>query len=66
MRFDKSNHTIVITCSECSTLYAELAVSIAEAARISTEHERLVHGISAGKTQGYGITYQATRRASKK
>jgi hypothetical protein len=63
MRFDKSYASIVITCSECQHLYAEVATGVTEAAQISADHERRVHGISTGKTQGYGIQYQATRRS---
>lgn len=65
MRFDKSNHSVVVTCSECRGLFSAVANTLKEAAQISTDHERNVHGVSVGKTQGYGIIYQSTRRASK-
>jgi hypothetical protein len=64
MRFDKSLHTIVVTCSDCGNLYGEIAFTLDEAARLSSQHERHVHGISIGKTQGYGIAYQRTRRGT--
>lgn len=65
MRFDKSPLTVVVTCSDCGSLYAEVASDLNEAAKLSARHERNVHNISIGKTQGYGIAYQRTRRGSK-
>jgi hypothetical protein len=65
MRFDKSNHSVVVTCSDCRGLFSAIANDLREAANISADHERNVHGVSIGKTQGYGILYQSTRRASK-
>ncbi len=64
MRFDKSSTTVVVTCTECPNLYAEIASNLTEAAQLSARHERHVHGISIGKTQGYGIQYQRTRRGT--
>ncbi len=65
IRFDKSKTSVVVTCTDCGSLYAEVAADLDEAAKLSTRHERHVHGISVGKTQGYGISYQRTRRGSK-
>ncbi len=65
MRFDKSATSVVITCDDCGSLWAEVASDVREAARRSIQHERDVHSIHSGKTQGYGILYQSTRRAQK-
>ena len=62
MRFDKSSSTVVVTCDECGSLWATIALSLNEAARKSIEHERQVHKVPAGNTQGYNIIYSATRR----
>lgn len=65
MRFDKSATSVVVTCDECGNLWAEVARDVPEAARRSIKHERDVHNIHSGRTQGYGILYQSTRRAAK-
>lgn len=65
IRFDKSDTSVVITCDECGNLWAEIAPDVRAAARRSIQHELDVHNIHKGKTQGYGILYQSTRRATK-
>jgi len=62
MRFDKSPDSVVVTCDECGSLWATIALSLNEAARKSLEHERQVHKVPVGNTQGYNIIYSATRR----
>lgn len=64
MRFDKSERTVVVTCTLCGNVWAAVAENIEEAAKASLHHETGVHGIHRGQTQGYGIQYQRTRRAS--
>lgn len=64
MRFDKSERTVVVTCTLCGNVWAEVAPDIMEAAKASANHEVSVHGIHRGATQGYGIQYQRTRRAA--
>jgi hypothetical protein len=60
--FDKTAESVVITCDDCGEAWASAHSNLNAAARASLIHERDVHSVSPGNTQGYAIIYSATRR----
>jgi len=62
MHFDKTTESVVVTCDNCGDAWASAHSNLNAAARASLIHERDVHRVSGGNTQGYAIIYSATRR----
>jgi len=65
IHFDKSEESVVVTCDDCKDAWASAHSNLNAAARASLVHERDVHRVSSGNTQGYAIIYSATRRGRK-
>jgi len=65
IHFDKTAESVVVTCDECGDAWATCHSTLNAAARASLIHERDVHRVSSGNTQGYAIIYSATRRGRK-